>query len=868
MHRRVNLAASSLAVLLACSTDKATAPSEKPSLAIWGAPNNTAAGGEGQSGVVGSTLPKPLIVQVTGLSAGGSVNGQTLNFVVTSGGGSVFASAVMTGTPATGPAAGISGIGQDTWTLGPTAGPQTVEARLVDPKTGATMTQAVFHATATPGPAAVMKVAAGNGRTAVAGSAVDTGPAVLVTDNFGNPISSINVAFQVTSGGGSVANASQSTNAKGIATAGTWTLGTQAGTNTVTATSAGLSGSPVAFTATGINAAANQVIPATASTVFTGAVAGTIAAATGPAVRVVDRNNNGVASVPVTFTITGPTCPSCTPYPGTSPPAPAKIAGVASVTVLTDANGRASGGDWTLSTLAGANTLQATAVGLSGSPVTFTATAAPGAPALLFKKAGDGQSASIGAAVTVAVQVTDVYGNPSSSGTQITFAVQSGGGSIGGVPSTTVTTDVNGGASVNWTLGATAGSNTLTATKAGLTGSPVTFTATATGPAGLNITNSAGDTQTAPAGTMLPIAPAAQVTDQGGHPVAGVTVTFSVTAGGGSVAGATQVTNANGIATVGSWTLGPAAGVNELQAAFNTGASRGYTMFVATATRNPWTAQAPLPTARANVAAGVINGLIYVVGGCCGYTSANEAYDPAHNTWSSKAPMPIAVAFEGTEGAVVNGILYLIGGNASGFCTPANQAYNPATDSWAILASMPTPRCHLAVVALNGLVYAIGGTNTSGSFWYSNVEVYNPATNSWSAAAAMPTPRSGLAAGVLNGLVYVAGGSNPTTLATVEAYNPATNSWSTQTSMSTARSDLGVGVLGGKLYAIGGADATGTRLRTNEAFDPASGTWSAQAGMPTARSGFGVGVVTALNALYALAGYNGAVLANNEAFIP
>lgn len=812
---------------------------------------------------VGTTVP-PVSVQVLNKKNGQIIYNEPVSFVVTAGGGTVYAPTVQTDN--------MTGIAQDLWTLGTRAGFDTLQARVVDtsrvgPLSGSASV-ATFRIQAVPLAASVMSAQAGNGQTAIAGSTVAVRPAVLVTDRFGNPIAGVTVTFAAASGGGTVGGASQPTNASGIATVGSWTLGATAGQNTLTATATGLSGSPVTFTATGINAAANQLIPAT-STAFTGTAAGTITAATGPAVRVVDQNNNGVPNVPVTFTITGPTCPSCTPYPGTSPPAPAKIAGVASVTVLTDANGRASGGDWTLSTLAGANTLQATAVGLSGSPVTFTATGTAGAAALLFKKAGDGQSASVGAAVTVAAQVTDVYGNPFSSGTQITFAVQSGGGSIGGVPSATVTTDVTGGASVNWTLGATAGSNALTATRAGLTGSPATFTATATGPGGLNITNHAGDAQTAPAGTTLPIAPAAQVTDQTGHPVAGVTVTFSVTAGGGSIAGATQLTNANGIATVGNWTLGPMVGVNELQAAFNTGASRGYTMFVATATRNPWTAQAPLPTPRNNVAAGVINGLIYVVGGCCGYTTANEAYDPAHNTWSSKARMPIAVAYGGTEGAVVNGVLYLIGGNQSGFCTAANQAYNPATDTWAILASMPTPRCHLAVVALNGLVYAIGGTNTSGSFWYSTVEVYNPSTNSWSVAASMPTPRSSLGAGVLNGLIYVVGGSNPTTLSTVEAYNPATNSWSTQTPMPTARSSLGVGVLGGKLYAIGGGDATGTPLRTNEAYDAASGTWSTQISMPTPRFVFGVGVVTALNAIYAVGGSNGVQdLGNNEAFTP
>src|SRR5207245_8634065 len=150
------------------------------------------------------------------------------------------------------------------------------------------------------------------GLTAVAGSQLPIAPAVLVTDRFGNPIGGVTVGFAVTGGGGSVVNASQATGTNGVASAGTWTLGIQAGTNTLTATSAGLTGSPVTFTATGINAAATQLIPVT-TTVFTGTVvAGTIPAGTGPAVRVVDKNNNGVPNVAVTFTATGPSCPGST----------------------------------------------------------------------------------------------------------------------------------------------------------------------------------------------------------------------------------------------------------------------------------------------------------------------------------------------------------------------------------------------------------------------------------------------------------------------------------------------------------------------------------------------------------------------------
>ena len=74
----------------------------------------------------------------------------------------------------------------------------------------------------------------------------------------------------------------------------------------------------------------------------------------------------------------------------------------------------------------------------------------------------------------------------------------------------------------------------------------------------------AGNMQTAPVGQPVPIRPAVKLTDAYGRPAAGWTVIFSVWSGGGSVTGDSQKTNADGIATVGSWTLGPNPGENTL----------------------------------------------------------------------------------------------------------------------------------------------------------------------------------------------------------------------------------------------------------------------------------------------------------------
>jgi 6-phosphogluconolactonase (cycloisomerase 2 family) len=310
-------------------------------------------GGEGQSGTVGTILPLALIVQVTGLS--GSTNDQILNFVVTSGGGSVFANVVQTGTPSSGPAAKLPGIGSDKWTLGPTAGAQTVEARLVDPKTGATLTQATFHATALAGSANVLKLSAGNNQVAVAGTAVGIAPAVLVTDQSGNPIPNVTVTFQVASGGGAITGGTQvATGATGVAVVAGWTLGATAGPNTLRATVTGLVGSPLTFAAAGIVGVATELVRMAGDGQHA-ALGSTLPVA--PAVQVRDANGNGVGGVAVTFTVTA--------GGGT-------MAGITSVTTLTNQSGSASVG-WSLGPAPGANTLRATALGLNGSPVIFNA---------------------------------------------------------------------------------------------------------------------------------------------------------------------------------------------------------------------------------------------------------------------------------------------------------------------------------------------------------------------------------------------------------------------------------------------------------------------------------------------------------------
>lgn len=84
------------------------------------------------------------------------------------------------------------------------------------------------------------------------------------------------------------------------------------------------------------------------------------------------------------------------------------------------------------------------------------------------------------------------------------------------------------------------------------------------GPA--SIVEGGGGGQTQRTNTSVAIAPWVVVRDAGGQPVSGETVLFSVTQGGGSISGNSVTTDAQGIARVGSWTLGVVPGPQTLSA--------------------------------------------------------------------------------------------------------------------------------------------------------------------------------------------------------------------------------------------------------------------------------------------------------------
>ena len=111
----------------------------------------------------------------------------------------------------------------------------------------------------------------------------------------------------------------------------------------------------------------------------------------------------------------------------------------------------------------------------------------------------------------------------------------------------------------------------------------------------------------------------------------------------------------------------------------------------ATAATNIWAKKAPMPTARTELAAGVVNGVLYAVGGATDNSTkltTVQAYTPGSNSWATKAPLPSGRSSVSGAGTI-NGVLYVTGGyNSSGSLTNTLFAYNPSTNTWTTKAPM------------------------------------------------------------------------------------------------------------------------------------------------------------------------------------
>ncbi|XP_042685661.1 kelch-like protein 2 isoform X3 [Centrocercus urophasianus] len=169
---------------------------------------------------------------------------------------------------------------------------------------------------------------------------------------------------------------------------------------------------------------------------------------------------------------------------------------------------------------------------------------------------------------------------------------------------------------------------------------------------------------------------------------------------------------------------------------------------------NEWFHVAPMNTRRSSVGVGVVGemhrffsltftGKLYAVGGYDGASrqclSSVECYDANTNEWSYVAEM--STRRSGAGVGVLNNLLYAVGGHDGPLVRKSVEVFNPVTCTWKQVADMNMCRRNAGVCAVNGLLYVVGGDD--GSCNLSTVEYYNPTTDKWTVVSScMSTGRS------------------------------------------------------------------------------------------------------------------------------
>lgn len=273
------------------------------------------------------------------------------------------------------------------------------------------------------------------------------------------------------------------------------------------------------------------------------------------------------------------------------------------------------------------------------------------------------------------------------------------------------------------------------------------------------------------------------------------------------------------------------------------------------ALRDHWWEGQDMPWPLGEVSAGVIDGVLYVLGEGAPNTMA---FDVAAGRWA----VPMATAARPARGhhhaaEVAAGRLYLLGGledDSPGLV----QIYDPQENIWSLGPPMPFAAGSSASATIDGAIYVAGGivhdTTTS------QAAALDLAAMAWRPIAPMPRPRNHAASATDGVRLYVFGGRGPGSgdgnvvangFDDVQIYDPATDRWTVSDGspgapppLPTARGGTGKAVyLDGEFWIMGGetadgpgANDAGTYDRV-DIYDPRARTWRAGPPLRTARHG-------------------------------
>ena len=227
--------------------------------------------------------------------------------------------------------------------------------------------------------------------------------------------------------------------------------------------------------------------------------------------------------------------------------------------------------------------------------------------------------------------------------------------------------------------------------------------------------------------------------------------------------------------------------------------------------------------------------------GCLGASTSSPAPIDigTPGRWTSLAPLP--TPRQEVAVAALRGHIWVMGGfGAAAEPTAAAESYDPATNAWTARPLLPTAVHHAAAVTVGERLFVLGGYTGGRVRWepVGDVWEWNEARGAWEARAPMPTPRGALAAAVLNGRIHALGGAQRDALNVHQVYDPATNVWKTVNAMPTARDHLAAVAFQDRIWALGGRSSfLGTQYANVEIYDPAADAWRTGPPLPRGRGG-------------------------------
>lgn len=263
----------------------------------------------------------------------------------------------------------------------------------------------------------------------------------------------------------------------------------------------------------------------------------------------------------------------------------------------------------------------------------------------------------------------------------------------------------------------------------------------------------------------------------------------------------------------------------------------------AAAAPSDWEVRAALPVPRTEVSAAAVGSEIFVLGGYTadgGSSRRADAYSPERDSWRRLPDLPVGVNHAMAVG--VDGRAYLFGGYAASG-TVLRSVFVLRGGRWRAVPRMPFPRA-AAGAGLAGRRIVIAGGIGEGRRLARNALVFDLRTSRWSVVPG-PTPREHLAVASLGGIVYAVGGRSSgldTNLLHFESFRPGDRSWKRLQPVPDARGGTGAAGLAGQIVSVGGEEPAGT-IAEVLAYRVAERRWVQLSDLPTPRHGVGVAAV-------------------------